>query len=71
MSDSTDKDWNRLPPIPKALLEELERRMGDFRPNLDTPNRRIWYELGRRSYLQFLRRVYDLQNNVHQLPEVP
>ena len=68
MSDSTDKDWDKMPPVPKALLEELERRMGEFHPNLDTPDRRIWYELGRRAYLKFLRRVYERQSNVQQFP---
>ncbi|QDP60610.1 MAG: hypothetical protein Unbinned767contig1000_35 [Prokaryotic dsDNA virus sp.] len=66
MSDSTDTGgWDKLPAVPKALLEELERRMGEFNPSLDTPDRKIWFELGRRDFLRFLRRVFDYQHNVH------
>ncbi|MAA66338.1 MAG: hypothetical protein CL581_16400 [Alteromonadaceae bacterium] len=67
MVASTDTGgWEKIPAVPKALLEELERRMGEFNPALDTPDRKIWYELGRRDFLRFLRRVYDHQNNVRQ-----
>lgn len=63
-TDTTEGGWEKIPAIPRALLEELERRMGEFVPNLDTPDRRIWFELGRRDFLRFLRRVYDHQSNV-------
>lgn len=67
MAASTDTGgWEKIPAVPKALLEELERRMGEYNPTLETPDRRIWYELGRRDFLRFLRRVYEHQNNVRQ-----
>lgn len=68
MADSTEdfQNWDGIPHIPQDLLEELERRAESWQPRLDTPEREIWYELGRRKYVQFLRQVYNYQNNVQQ-----
>lgn len=68
MADSAEdtQDWAKIPAIDLALLEYLERREVSWFPTLDTPDRKIWYQAGRRSFVQFLRQVYNFQNNVQQ-----
>lgn len=60
MSDSTRNNED-LPPIPRALLEALERQTLPFKPSLDWSERKIFHEIGRRSYLEWLRLQFDRQ----------
>lgn len=50
-----------FPTVPLALLKELERLFPVYTPGLDTPERKIWYELGKRAVVTMLRDEYEKQ----------
>ena len=60
MSESTENGAD-LPKIPTALLEALERQLGPFRPSFDWSERKIFFEMGFRAYLERLRVIHDRQ----------
>ena len=45
---------DELPPIDEALIRELDRRFPLKFPELDDPERKIWYTIGQRSVVEFL-----------------
>lgn len=51
-----------LPDIPKALLEELERRFPDRAPELSLSDREVWAKAGEARLIRFLRHQFDEQN---------
>jgi hypothetical protein len=52
----------KFPAVPAELLEELERRFLDASPELNTPDRAVWANVGRREVVQFLRQQFEEQN---------
>lgn len=53
---------NQFPPIPKTLLEELERRFPPSYPDLSKNERELWAKAGEGRVIQFLRTQFDEQN---------
>jgi len=52
------------PPIPRALLEDLEQRFPPRYPDLKTDSDRdVWAKAGEGRVIQFLRAMYEDQNN--------
>ena len=52
---------HEFPHITRALLAELEERFPARYPNLDWPDREIWYRAGQRSVVDFLIQLFDEQ----------
>jgi hypothetical protein len=52
----------KFPPIPKVLLEELERRFPDVCPEPDLTLDQIRFKQGQVSIIRFLRSTFDFQN---------
>lgn len=46
---------DEFPFIPPELLEALERKLPEYHPLPGVPPEKIWWEVGRRSVLQYLR----------------
>ena len=51
-----------VPPISKALMEYLQTSFPLKSPKLDTPDRLIWYDAGKRSLVDHLQAHYDNQH---------
>ena len=59
--DSDSPQDEKIPPIPKQLLEYLDRLYPDSCPDLSLADREVWYKAGQRSVIGFLFRVYSEQ----------
>ncbi len=57
------EDSSEVPPVPEALVAYLEKTFPLFLPPLEWSERRIWLEVGKRRVVEFLRAVYDQQQN--------
>lgn len=53
---------NPVPPIPRLLLEWLERIFPDRAPELDATDRQVWAATGAQSVMRKLRSEYNKQN---------
>lgn len=51
----------KFPPVPKELIEELERRFPDRAPNCNDEYSRIMFLAGEVSVVRFLRHQFNLQ----------
>ena len=54
-----------MPLISKSLIEGLKVRFPVPIPELNTPDREIWFHRGAWSVIQFLESTYENQSNVH------
>lgn len=57
MEDFTE----RLAPIPKQLLDDLEARFPPRCPDIEWTDRQIWHYAGQRSVVEFLKTAYTRQ----------
>lgn len=55
-ADDPDADF---PAVPVALLEALERRFPDQRPEPTDSDREIWMAVGRTHVVRFLREMHE------------
>jgi hypothetical protein len=55
-------DQSDLPPIPKDLMEALDKRFPEKSPSLKTSIDEIRFESGKRAVVRFLLDQYNLQN---------
>jgi hypothetical protein len=53
-----------FPPIPKALMDELNFRFPEKTPSMTDTDREIWASVGRRSVIQFLNKEFERQNKI-------
>ena len=53
-----------FPPIPKALMDELNFRFPEKTPSMTDTDREIWANVGRRSVIQFLNKEFERQNKI-------
>ena len=53
-----------FPPIPRALMEELNLRFPEKTPLMTDSDREIWASVGRRSVIQFLNKEFERQNKI-------
>jgi len=53
-----------FPPIPKALMDELNFRFPEKTPSMTDSDREIWASVGRRSVIQFLNKEFERQNKI-------
>ena len=51
-----------IPDVPLPLLKELERLFPDACPRLTESDRQIWFNAGRRSVVNLLRKWYEENN---------
>lgn len=51
-----------FPPIPKALMDELNLRFPEKTPLMTDTDREIWANVGRRSVVKFLNAEFARQN---------
>ena len=51
-----------FPPIPKDMLDELNKRFPERSPELEDNDRVIWYKAGARFVCNFLNEMYVRQN---------
>jgi hypothetical protein len=51
-----------VPQIDKTLLDYLEKLYPDKYPNLDTPDKEVWFKAGQVSVLRFLKNKFEEQN---------
>lgn len=51
-----------FPPIPKALMDELQKRFPDTLPEIFTPLEQIRALQGEQRVIRFLKHQYELQN---------
>lgn len=52
----------KFPPVPKVILEELEKRFPDICPEPTLSNDEIRFKQGQVSVIRFLRTTFDFQN---------
>lgn len=52
----------RIPHVPKELLEYLETICPDSSPRLSDTDREIWFKAGKVDLVRHLRSVFDEQN---------
>lgn len=61
-----------FPPIPKDLLDELDKRFPDKMPEQDLNLDTIRFKQGQVSVLRFLKHQFELQNKtILESPDVP
>ena len=48
-----------FPSVPKDLLEALEERFPDRLPDLSTPERDVWAQIGGIAVIRFLREMHQ------------
>lgn len=61
----------QLPPkIPQALVDYLDKAIPDRCPSIDTPDRKVWFDAGRRSVVVFLQTLLQHQNTSEGMPTV-
>ena len=52
---------DKFPAIPKELVDKLDEIVPNRHPDLSWNERRIWYEAGKRSLVDFLQMQYEDQ----------
>ena len=58
-----DTQFDDFPPINEALITALERRMPERWPNVDMPDRDIWFRAGQHEVVAFLKFVLKTQRS--------
>lgn len=58
-----EEDEIEIPFISVELIRYLDQIVPPFTPTLDTPDRRIWVEVGKRQLLEILREAAENQHN--------
>lgn len=58
-------------PVPKALIEELEKRFPMKRPVPEDSFNKVLYESGQRDVVDFLRTSYEAQQNPEKAFKIP
>lgn len=53
-----------FPPIPKALMDELNLRFPEKTPLMTDTDREIWANVGKRAVVQFLNSIFKKQNEL-------
>ncbi len=61
MNNETNSDQKPFPPIPKALLEELNTRFPECCADLEWDEKQIWFFSGQRAVVRFLNHLYQQQ----------
>ena len=61
MNTETDNLEKSFPPIPKALLEELNSRFPECCADLEWDEKQIWFFSGQRAVVRFLNLIYQQQ----------
>lgn len=61
MNSETDNLEKSFPPIPKALLEELNSRFPECCADLEWDEKQIWFFSGQRAVVRFLNLIYQQQ----------
>ena len=57
--DPWKEPGERVPGLSPALLGVLDRLFPSRCPSLDWPDRRVWFEAGARSVIEFLQNEYE------------
>ena len=60
-------DKEVVPIIPKDIINFLDNLFPTRCPDLDMPERKIWFKAGQRSVVEFLMSLKDAEN---ELPEI-
>lgn len=55
---------NRVPPIPREILEYLERIFPDKAPDLSDSDREVWAKAGEQRVIRKLRAEFSIQNQL-------
>jgi hypothetical protein len=55
-------DSENFPLVPKDLLDALNEIVPEQHPSLSDSKRKVWWNAGKRSLVNFLIDKYDLQN---------
>lgn len=63
------KDKSDFPEVSLSLLKALDQRFKNQCPELDSEDRRVWYDAGARSVVNFLAAKYEQQNETILNPE--
>lgn len=50
---------DKFPSVPLALLEALEARFPDKSPDIKTPDREVWAQVGNSQVVRFLREMHE------------
>jgi hypothetical protein len=58
-------DADKLPPVSLALVEALEKIYPSRPPSITDSDRMVWFKAGQASVVEFLRKVYQEQNETH------
>lgn len=53
---------NKLPVIPKDLLDVLDAKFPEKCPEVNWSDREIWIKVGQRSVVRHLLKIYEQQN---------
>ncbi len=53
---------DNFPPIDEAIIRRLNELYPEKCPDIDTPDRNIWFYSGQRSVVKMLESVYNEQN---------
>jgi uncharacterized damage-inducible protein DinB len=56
------KDELQFPPIPEALLRELNRRFPEHCADLEWSEKQVWFMSGQRAIVRFLNHIYQIQS---------
>ena len=51
-----------IPKLDNVLIEYLEQLYPDKYPNIDTPDKEVWYKAGQVSVIRFLKKKLEEQN---------
>ena len=60
MEDPTDRP-SQIAPIPKGLLDDLNKRFPDRCPDISWTDREVWFKAGQRSVIEFLNSAHERQ----------
>lgn len=60
MTDEPEKI--QFPPIPEALVSELNRRFPEYSADLKWSEKEVWYMSGQRAVVRFLLHIFEEQN---------
>ncbi len=61
MDEYLEESWRRMPPLSKEFIDAVERGYPRRLPHLKEDDRNIWFMVGQRSVVDFLKKVYDRQ----------
>lgn len=54
---------SQFPEVSQALIDELDRLFPEACPNLSDPERSIWFKVGQRDVVRFLKQKFIEQTN--------